>query len=131
MRHDFLTTLHCPYTGLPFSLSVDLDSDGEEVNYGVVSTEATDFPIVEGILRLHVDERREPLVHHVRAGHRLDAFMLALDRGLFSGRASAMGAKTPCRRDVRSKSHRDGQSLPSRHLHGECTIDRHTRFDRA
>jgi SAM-dependent methyltransferase len=90
MRRDFLTTLHCPYTGLPLSLSLVLDGDGEEINYGIVSTEATDFPIVEGILRLHVDEYRESIVHYVRAGNRLDALSLAFDLGSFSGRAVAV-----------------------------------------
>lgn len=89
MRRNFLAAFHCPYSGLPLSLSMDLDGDGEEVNYGIVSTEAMDFPIVEGILRLHVDEYREPIVRHVREGRRSQALAVALDRGPFGGRASA------------------------------------------
>ena len=89
MRRDFLATLHCPYTGLPLSLSMDLDGDGEEINYGIASTEATDFPIVEGILRLHVDEYREPIVQHVREERRAQALTLALDAGPFGGRTNA------------------------------------------
>lgn len=89
MRSDFLATLHCPYTGLPLSLSYDLDGGGEEIDYGIVSTEATDFPIVEGILRLHVDEHRESIVQHVREGRRREALAAALDRGPFGGRTSA------------------------------------------
>ena len=81
MRRDFLATLHCPYTGLPFSLSTDLDGDGEEINYGIVSTEATDFPIVEGILRLLVDEYREPICQHLRSGRRSRALTAALTAG--------------------------------------------------
>src|SRR5262245_31891077 len=89
MRRDFLATLHCPYTGLPLSLSMDLDGDGEEVNYGIVGTEAADFPVVEGILRLHVDEYREPIVRHVRAGRRSQALTVALDPGPFGNRINS------------------------------------------
>jgi SAM-dependent methyltransferase len=89
MRREFLASLHCPYTGLPLLLSKELDGNGEEISYGIVSTEATDFPIVEGILRLHVDEFREPIVEHVRSGRRFEALTLALDRGPFVGRYSA------------------------------------------
>jgi hypothetical protein len=86
MRRDFLATLHCPYTGLPLLLSMDLDRNGEEINYGIASSEATDFPIVEGILRLHVDEYRKPIVEHVRAGRRSEALTVALDLGPFAYR---------------------------------------------
>ena len=90
MRPDFLATLHCPYTGLPLSLSMGLDADGDEINYGIVSTEATDFPVVEGILRLQVDEYREPIVQCLRDGHRSQALTVALDGGPFGGRTNTV-----------------------------------------
>jgi hypothetical protein len=89
MRRDFLATLHCPYSGLPFSISMELIADAEKIDYGIVSSEGTDFPIVEGILRLHVDEYREPIVEHLRRGGRSQALVAALDRGSFGGRVSA------------------------------------------
>ena len=89
MRRDFLASLHCPFSGLPLSLSHELDADGEEIRYGIVSTEAASFPIVEGILRLLVDEYRQPIVEHLRGGKRLQALTLALDPGSFGGRVDA------------------------------------------
>jgi len=67
---------------------MELDGGGEEVTYGIVTSETTDFPIVEGILRLHVDEYRESIVQHVRAGRRSQALTVALDRAPFGGRIS-------------------------------------------
>jgi ubiquinone/menaquinone biosynthesis C-methylase UbiE len=87
MRRDFLDSLHCPYSGLPISVSMELEG-GEEINYGIASTETTDFPIVEGILRLHFDEYREPIIRHLRAGRQSQALAVALDVGPFGDRTS-------------------------------------------
>jgi SAM-dependent methyltransferase len=87
MKNDFLHSLHCPYSGAPLSLSSVVAEDGEEISYGIVSSEVADFPIVEGILRLHVDEYRAPIVERLRQGHRSEALTIALDERPFGGRA--------------------------------------------
>jgi SAM-dependent methyltransferase len=63
--------------------------NGEEIEYGVITTEAGDFPIVEGILRLHVDEYREPIVEHVRQNRLSQALNIAFAESPFDGRTGA------------------------------------------
>jgi ubiquinone/menaquinone biosynthesis C-methylase UbiE/uncharacterized protein YbaR (Trm112 family) len=90
MRSDFLASLHCPYSGSPLSLSAVVKEDEERVTYGIVSSEVADFPIVEGILRLQVDEYRKPIVDYLRAGRRSQALTVALDERPFGGRKGAV-----------------------------------------
>jgi SAM-dependent methyltransferase len=85
MRSDFLAALHCPYSGTPLSLSAAVEEDGEEIIYGIASSEVADFPIVEGILRLHLDEYRTPIVERIRAGRCSEALTVALDERPFGG----------------------------------------------
>jgi SAM-dependent methyltransferase/uncharacterized protein YbaR (Trm112 family) len=89
MQRDFLASLHCPYSGSPLWLSKVTREDEERINYGIVTSEAGDFPIVEGILRLQVDEYRTPIVEHVREKRLAEAFTLALDDAPFHGRSGA------------------------------------------
>lgn len=89
MRRDFLASLHCPYSGSLLSSSMVAREDGEKVEYGIATSEAGDFPIIEGILRLQVDEYRAPIVGHVRAKRLLDALTIALDDAPFHGRSGA------------------------------------------
>jgi SAM-dependent methyltransferase len=63
--------------------------DGDEIDYGIVTSEGGDFPIVDGILRLHVDEYREPIVERVREKRFSQALTIALDEALFHGRTGA------------------------------------------
>jgi SAM-dependent methyltransferase len=94
MRREFLANLHCPYSGSPLSLSKVTREEGEEIEYGVVTGEAGDFAIVEGILRLHVDEYREPIVEHVREKRLRNALTIAFDDAPCHGRAAAINFAT-------------------------------------
>ena len=89
MHRDFLARLHCPYSASPLPLSKVTREDGQRINYGIVTSEAGDFPIVEGILRLHLDEYRVPIVEHVREKRLWDALTIALDDSPFQGRSGA------------------------------------------
>ena len=71
------------------SLSQITREDGDRIDYGIVTSEAGDFPIVEGILRLQVDEYREPIVEHVREKRLSEALTIALDDAPFHGRSGA------------------------------------------
>jgi len=87
VQREFLARLHCPYSASPLLLSVVIKEEGGAITYGIVSSEAGDFPIVEGILRLHIDEYREPIVQHVRETRFAEALTIALDDGPFHGRS--------------------------------------------
>jgi SAM-dependent methyltransferase len=89
MRSDFLSSLHCPYSGSPLSLSVTPKAEGEEIHYGIVSSEAGHFPILEGILRLQIDEYRESIVEYVQKQRFSQALTIALDETPFAGRNGA------------------------------------------
>jgi SAM-dependent methyltransferase len=86
MKTDFLHKLHCPYSGAPLSLSSVVGDEDGKVSYGIVSSEVAEFPIVEGILRLHVDEYRERIVECLRQRERSQALTIALDERPFGGR---------------------------------------------
>jgi SAM-dependent methyltransferase len=60
-----------------------VEEDGEEIHYGIVTSEAGEFPIVDGILRLQLDEYRESIVEHVCERRLAEAFTVALDEGPF------------------------------------------------
>ncbi len=79
MRYSFLKTLHCPYSGSDLDLTAVIGEGADEVRNGIVRTDAGDFPIIDGILRLHVDEYREVLVNLVRGRKTEDALLVALD----------------------------------------------------
>jgi len=89
MRRNFLASLHCPYSGSPLLVSKVAREAGEQIDYGIVSSEAGDFPILEGILRLQVDEYRAPIVEHVRAKRLSEALTIALDDAPFHGRGGS------------------------------------------
>jgi SAM-dependent methyltransferase len=72
-----------------FVLADVIQEDLGQISYGIVTSEAGDFPIVEGILRLQVDEYRAPIVEHVRQNRLAQALTIALDDWPFHGRARA------------------------------------------
>jgi SAM-dependent methyltransferase len=63
-----------------------MEGDGEQIDYGIVASEAGDFPIVEGILRLQVDEYRGAIVESIRNYRLSQALTIALDEAPFHGR---------------------------------------------
>ena len=81
MRREFLRRLHCPYSGSPFSFSQIVEEDTTHIQYGIVTSEAGEFPIVSGILRLQPDEYRLPIVENIREKHLSNALSIALDDG--------------------------------------------------
>jgi SAM-dependent methyltransferase/uncharacterized protein YbaR (Trm112 family) len=86
MRKSFIDRLHCPYSGSSLDLTKVLEEDETGVKYGLVSSEVGEFPIVEGIMRLQVDEFRAPIVGMIKKGNHEDALLTAMDEVPFGGR---------------------------------------------
>lgn len=76
MRHEVIAGLRCPYTGSTFEVKSVARESGPAIDYGVLSSEAGEFPVVAGILRLLPDARQATLVDLVRQG-RFDAALRA------------------------------------------------------
>lgn len=79
LRSAFLASLHCPYTGGVLRLIERRAGNDERILFGIVRGEAGEFPIIDGILRLLVDELRSPLVDAVKDGRLNEARQLAFD----------------------------------------------------
>jgi SAM-dependent methyltransferase len=79
MRASFMDTLHCPYSGSRFGVHPVFSDSDSTVSYGIATSEAGDFPIVDGILRLNVDDFRLPLVDFIRKQKPAQALLTALD----------------------------------------------------
>jgi SAM-dependent methyltransferase len=94
MRLDFIDTLHCPYSGSRFGVHTILEESDSDVNYAIVTSEAGDFPIVDGILRLKMDEYRLPLVDLLKSRRPEQALLTALESppgGRMSRAINALG----------------------------------------
>jgi len=79
MRQEFIDALHCPYSGTRLTRSyVSVEHDGE-IEYGIAISEAGEFPIIGGILRLKIDEYRQPLVSLVRKNEARRALLGAIE----------------------------------------------------
>lgn len=89
MRKGFLETLRCPYSGSSLRLVREIESRHDRLRYAVVAGEAGEFPVLEGILRLQVDEYRAPIVSYMRAAQTDRALRMAFDEVPFQGRAGA------------------------------------------
>jgi len=83
MRRDFIELLHCPFSGSRFSLSKLSKENSSEVEYGVIRSEAGDFPIIDGILRLKIDEYQRPLVSLINANDLDRSLLVALETSSF------------------------------------------------
>jgi SAM-dependent methyltransferase len=79
MRREFIDTLHCPYTGSRLLPSKVLEEGSSGITYGVLTSEAGEFPVIDGILRLKVDEYRRPLVDLIQQRKHRDALMVAME----------------------------------------------------
>jgi SAM-dependent methyltransferase/uncharacterized protein YbaR (Trm112 family) len=90
MEREFLRSLHCPYTGSYLEVSHVIQEEEERVTYGVVSSEAGQFPIVDGILRLLADDLRIPIVEQILANKRELALMTSLEIPFHSKRGVAI-----------------------------------------
>jgi len=90
MRSDWLATLHCPYSGSKFITSKIVKGADDEIDYGIITSEAGDFPIVDGILRLRVDEYRSPLVSLIKRDQYKQALLMALEYPSYSRTGAAI-----------------------------------------
>jgi hypothetical protein len=79
VERDFIDTLHCPYSGTRFSVHSALNERDTAVAYAIATSEAGDFPIVDGILRLRLDPYRQPLVDLIKRREPNQALLTALD----------------------------------------------------
>lgn len=88
-RRAFLATLRCPYSGGAYAATdVQMGSD-DSIRFGVIKSEAGEFPVIQGIARIMVDELRASLVALLKAGRQDAALRLALDVP-FSDRGGAI-----------------------------------------
>lgn len=89
MRLDLLGLLRCPATGGALSLDV-LERDGDHVRYGVLRSEAAEYPVVAGVPVLLAGH--DESVALVRRGLPADAAAAALVRQLGPSRLGRLAA---------------------------------------
>jgi SAM-dependent methyltransferase len=82
--------MHCPYSGTLFTLSRIITGDETDIQYGIVTSEYGEFPIVAGILRLLIDEYRQVIVSMLADGDTRRALLTALDQFPFQGKRVAI-----------------------------------------
>jgi SAM-dependent methyltransferase len=92
MQRNSIARLRCPYTASTFDITSAGRETGSAIEYGVVSSEGGQFPIVAGVLRLLNDELRRPLLDLVGAGRYDEALKAALEVPFLSNRAVAANA---------------------------------------
>lgn len=90
MDFRFIESLHCPYTGSAMTAEAVVTEPVGGIDYGVVASEAGEFPIVSGILRLRVDELRLPIVDLVKTGRYGEALRTAMEVPFHGRRAAAI-----------------------------------------
>lgn len=79
MLRDIISSLHCPYTGSALEVTAVSSHSGSTIDLGVASSEAGQFPIIAGVLRLVSDELRQPLADLAMQGKREEAFATAME----------------------------------------------------
>src|SRR2546426_12553452 len=78
MRRDVIARLRCPYTGSAFEVKSVARECGSTIEFGVLRSDAGDFPIVAGVLRLLSDRLQAPIVDLVQQGRQEAALQAAL-----------------------------------------------------
>ena len=71
MRSQFLELMKCPYCGSDFRIQDVIEKNDEEVIYGSVKCECSEFQVVEGILIVkasHLNKRIVRLIKERRIG---------------------------------------------------------------
>ncbi len=94
LRRDFLAALRCPYTGDGLDAAEQLAGSDRHMLFGIVRSEAGEFPVIDGITRLLIDELRAPLVDLLRRGRPRDALKVALDVPFYDRGGSAINFAT-------------------------------------
>lgn len=79
MQANFLHKMQCPYTGSDLVVRSIIAGSEDDIEFGIVSSAAGDFPILDGILRLQQDEVREAAVALLERGRYRQAVELVLD----------------------------------------------------
>lgn len=79
MNPTYLRDLHCPFTDSRFLVSHVLSESESGIQFGLVRSEAGEFPIVAGILRLQPDAQRDAIVERLRRGKADEALAIAID----------------------------------------------------
>jgi SAM-dependent methyltransferase len=87
---DWLSGLRCPYTGSRFSLKDTPLSKDQGLANAVIVSEAGDFPVIAGVVRLLQDELREPLVDLVAQGRTETALKTALEVPFLNPRGTTL-----------------------------------------
>lgn len=87
MQLDFLNTLHCPYSGSDLRIKNAIRGDNDVIDFGIVESEAGEFPIIAGILRLRIDELQTGIVALLEKGDLESALLTAMELP-FHGRRS-------------------------------------------
>src|SRR5689334_15244480 len=79
MLREFIAALRCPLTGSPLRITVDIADAQGTLQFGVVTTEGGEFPLVAGVLRLLCDKLQHRLVNLIKAGSTDRALMTVLE----------------------------------------------------
>lgn len=90
LNSDHIQRLRCPYSGSPLAIKRIYVGDNTHIEYGVVSGDLCEFPIVAGILRLLLDEYQPVIVSMLAMGDMRRALLTSLDGAPFQGRAGAI-----------------------------------------
>src|SRR5262245_54927305 len=90
MRWEFIESLRCPYSGSRFNRSSIAHEDDSGIHYGIITIEAGEFPIIDAILRLKVDEFHSHLVNLIKSKQYQQALLASFEVPSFNRRAAAV-----------------------------------------
>ena len=90
MRRELIDRLRCPYTDSRFEVSLILSEQASGIDFGVLSSEAGEFPIISGVLRLRADELQAPLVALLKERRHEEALQAALEVPFLGGRGATI-----------------------------------------
>jgi SAM-dependent methyltransferase len=79
MHREFIAALRCPLTGSPLRVTAAIADPQGKLQFGVVTTEGGEFPLVAGVLRLLCDKLQYRLVDLIKAGSTDRALMTVLE----------------------------------------------------
>lgn len=90
MKRESIASLHCPYSGSGFTVEQVLHEDDTGIQFGLVASNFGTFPIVNGILRLLVDEARGLVTDRIEARDTNSALLAALEVPFHTRRGGAI-----------------------------------------
>jgi SAM-dependent methyltransferase len=92
MQRNLLASLRCPFTGSAFDMTSVLREQDSTIEFGVLTSEAGQFPIIAGVVRLLADDLQTPLVSLLQERRFDDALRTALEVPFLSRRGATAHA---------------------------------------